>query len=491
MTATSPPPTVDPSGPMLARRVGLVMLIIYGVGDMVGSGIYGTIGAAAQSMGNAVWLAFVGSMVAAGLTGLSYAALASRYPRAAGAAFITHHAYRFGFLAYVVGLAVAASGLTSMATNSNVFAGTLAAFVEPVPMLGGVSPWMVVLAFIALMTFFNFWGITHSMWANVVCTAVEVGGLVFIIVVGIRYWGSVDYLHTPPPEVLAGGAAMGQTFGGSGASGTSGASGGGLDLWLIASGAVLTFFAFVGFEDMLNVAEEVRHPRKNMPWGIVLALGITAFLYIMVAITVVSVVHYGDLGDATLGAPLAQVTDRAAPWLPGWVFEAITLFAASNSVLINYIMASRMVYGMSRQGLLPPVLGRVHAKRHTPHVAIGVLMVIVVVLSLSSGVAQLGAATSLLLLLVFCVVNMALVVLMLRKGEPKGGFEVPVIVPILGSLACAGLIAARLSRMMADPDGWHAPAIAGGLVAFIALLYAIARPRPVSSDALLKAEDAM
>jgi amino acid transporter len=457
---------------MIARRMGLFLLVVYGVGDMVGSGIYGTIGEAAAGMGNAVWLAFVASMFAALFTGLSYASLASRYPRAAGAAYITQRAYRLGFLSYVVGLSVTASGLTSMATNSNVFARTLTAFLEPVPILGAIEPWLAVLVFLGVMTFINFWGIQESMWTNVLCTAVEVGGLLFVIAVGARFWGSVNYLQTPPPAAIAG----------------AGAPGGGLDLWLITSGAVLTFFAFVGFEDMLNVAEEVKDPRRTMPWGIVVALSITTLLYLATSITAVSVVSYRDLGDATRGAPLAQVTDRAAPWLPGWIFEGVTLFAAANSVLINYIMGSRMLYGMARQGLLPSALGRVHRSRHTPHVAILTLLAVVIVLAVAGEITELASATSLLLLMVFCIVNAGLIVLKYRPGEERGAFEVPSIVPLLGVLCCGGLIAARLGRVFSDPAAnWQAPTIAGGLVILIGVVYVVFvfwRGRPGESIAV-------
>src|SRR3989304_3504990 len=178
------------TAPKLIRSMGLFSLVVYGVGDMVGSGIYGTVGKAAGMLGNAVWLAFVVSMVAAVLTGLSYACLASRYPRSAGAAYVTHRAYGFAHLSYLIVLPVTASGLTSMATSTNVFANTLQA------MIGG--PWIVlVLAFLGFMTAVNFWGLRQSMWTNLVCTAIEVGGLLFLVAVGSRYWGSVDYFEPP------------------------------------------------------------------------------------------------------------------------------------------------------------------------------------------------------------------------------------------------------------------------------------------------------
>src|SRR5690606_32940522 len=297
-SASQSPSAASPStsAPQLVRRIGVASLIAYGAGDMVGAGTYGTIGVATASMGNAVWLAFVGSMVAAMLSGLSYASLASRLPRAGGAAYVVHRAYRLPLLAYIVGLTVVASGLTSMATSSTVFATTLSTFLDQVPWLAWTESWLVLLGFVGVVSLINFIGIRESIWANWVCTLVEVAGLVFVVAVGLRWWGSVDYLETP------------------GSAGNGGFSG--LDLSLLASGAVLTFFAFVGFGAMLNGAEEGKRPERRMPIGIVTAIGVTTVLYLAIAVTAVSVVDYRDLGDASLGAPLQQITDRAAPWLP-------------------------------------------------------------------------------------------------------------------------------------------------------------------------------
>ena len=212
-------------------------------------------------------------MVAAILTGLSYASLASRYPRAAGAAFVTNHAYGFPYLSYLIGLLVTASGLTSMATSTNVFTNTLQS------LIGG--PWIVLaLGFLGFMTLVNFWGLKESMWTNLVCTAVEVGGLLFIVAIGLRYWGTIDYFETPAATFDPQGQIIDH----------------GLGVPLLLSGAVLTFFSFIGFEDMLNVAEEVKEPERTMPWGIVFALAVATVLYISVAVTAVSVVDYRELG---------------------------------------------------------------------------------------------------------------------------------------------------------------------------------------------------
>lgn len=443
--------------------MGLFSLVVYGVGDMVGSGIYGTVGKAAGTMGNAVWLAFVISMVAAILTGLSYASLASRYPRAAGAAFVTNHAYGLPYLSYLIGLLVTASGLTSMATSTNVFANTLQSLFD--------LPWIVaVLGFLGFMTAVNFYGLKQSMWTNLVCTTVEVGGLLFIIAVGARYWGSVDYLATP--QVVD---AQGQLVDG------------GIGLEMLLSGAVLTFFSFIGFEDMLNVAEEVKEPERTMPWGIVLALSVATVLYIGVAVTAVSVVDYHELAKAP--APLSAICNEAAPWLPPRTFDYITMFAVANTVLINYIMGSRMLYGMARQGLLPAVLGRIHGQRNTPHVAIATLLVLVLILALSGGddaVRQLASSTALLLLFSFMVVNSALVVLMLRPGEPHGQFEVPIVVPILGILINATLI---ISRLASGEGGARAPLIAGAIVVVVSVLYFVLRPKNITDESLAALEE--
>ena len=454
---SAPNPSDNASATKLLRTMGLFSLVVYGVGDMVGAGIYGTVGKAAGMLGNAVWLAFVVSMVAAVLTGLSYACLSSRYPRAAGAAYVTHRAYGFAYLSYLVGLTVTASGLTSMATSTNVFAEKLR------ELTGG--PWIVlVLVFLGFMTLVNFWGLKQSMWTNLLCTAIEVGGLLFIVAVGARFWGTIDYFETPRATFDAQGAIVDH----------------GLGMSMLLAGSVLTFFSFIGFEDMLNVAEEVKEPERTMPWGIVLALAVATLLYISVSITAVSVVDYRVLAHAP--APLSAICNRAAPWLPARTYDFITLFAVANTVLINYIMGSRLLYGMARQGLLPAALGRVHAKRHTPHVAIVTLLVLVLILALSGGedaVRHLASATALLLLFSFMVVNSALVVLKLRPSEPPGQFEVPVIVPLLGILVNAILI---ITRLTSGEGGHRAPVIAGLIVLAATILFFVLRPKVVAED---------
>ncbi len=431
----------------LRRSIGPVQMTLYGLGSMLGSGIYGLIGKAAGQVGNAVWLSFLVAMVAALLTALSYASLGSRHPRAAGAAYIAQRAFGLPLLSFVVGLAMVCSGLTSVATQSRVFAANLAELLGfdalPAPALA--------LGFLLVLAGIVFRGIRESMWMNVTCTIIEASGLVIVVAVGASYWGGVDYMETPVTDTA-----------------TS---------LLVLQGSVLTFFAFIGFEDTLNVAEECRNPRTTVPVGLITAMAIAAILYIGVAVTAVSVVPWRDLADAP--GPLTEVMRRAAPWLPAAVFSGITLFAVANTALVNYITASRLLYGMSRQGLLPEPLARVHSGRRTPHVATAALLLLLVPLAVLGSIAELASATVLLLLIVFAVVNGALVVLKRREGELKGRFEVPLVVPLLGMAVCVLMVIVRVAS-----GDWQAPAIAGSLLLAIIAAYVLWRPSGEQLDSV-------
>jgi APA family basic amino acid/polyamine antiporter len=431
----------DAAAPALIRSIGPFQLTLYGLGSMLGSGIYGLIGQAAGQVGNAVWASFLVAMVAALLTALSYASLGSRYPRAGGAAFVTQKAYGMPLLSFVVGLAVVCSGLASVATQSQVFAANLAVLLAP----GAFPVWATGAGFLLVMAGLVLRGIRESMWVNVAFTLIEAAGLLLVVAVGIPYWGSVDLLEMPDVP------------------------GGDATALLVMHGAVLTFFAFIGFEDTLNVAEECRDPQRTIPMALVTAMVIGALIYVAVAVTAVSVVPWRELSEAA--GPLTEVIARAAPAIAPWVFTAVTLFAVANTALVNYVTSSRLVYGMAQQGLLPRALGHVHPRRRTPHLAAMTLLAILLPLGILGSVASLASASVLLLLAVFAVVNGALFILKRRKGEPPGRFEVPQWVPASGTVICLALIGIRVSS-----SDWHAPALAVGLLLGILALYALVRP---------------
>jgi amino acid transporter len=255
----------DGSQPTLKRSIGPIELTLYGLGSMLGSGIYALIGQAAGIVGNAVWLSFLAALCAALLTAMSYASLGSRYPRAGGAAYVTERAFGRPVFSFLVGLALVCSGLTSVATQSRVFSVNLAQLFgwETIPIEA------LALGFLLFMAGVVFRGIRESMWFNVICTVVEASGLLIVIAVSLSYWGSVDYFEIPPEKADVGTAL------------------------LILQGSILTFFAFIGFEDTYNVAEEVKNPERTIPIALVSAMLLATGLYIAVAISVVSVAGRG------------------------------------------------------------------------------------------------------------------------------------------------------------------------------------------------------
>lgn len=396
--------------PQLVRRITLVSLIFYGIGDILGAGIYGLVGKAAGIMGNGVWLAFLISAAAAIFTGLTYASLGSRYPRAAGIAYILKKSFRSNFLAYVFGIMVLCSGLVSMATASRAFSGYLSGMI-PILSLN-----MGILVFMALLTLIVLKGIKESMWANIVCTVIELSGLLLVIVVGISFVGDVSLLDftsekNPTPQ---------------------------LQMPLMLTGAILTFYSFMGFEDIMNVAEEVENPTVNLPIGIIVAVLVSSVIYMLISVIAVSVIPAAELAKST--QPLVDVVAKAAPWFPSKLFSVISMFAIANTALLNFIMGSRLIYGMSRERLLPKVLGYVSAKTNTPITAILVCIAVVLLMAFTGDVAILAKSSSLLLLTGFFMMNISLIILKRRKSEEKGRFEIPYIIPVCGAVLAVTLI---------------------------------------------------
>jgi basic amino acid/polyamine antiporter, APA family len=432
--------TPNTQPPRLLPTMGAGMLALYGLGSMLGAGIYGLVGKAAGMLGGMVWASFLIAMVAALLTGLSYASLGSRYPRAGGAAYVIQRAFGLRMLSYVAGLCVVASGMTSMATGSRIVATNLQALFD----LDGVPVILIAVLYLALLCAVVWRGLKESLWFNAICTLVEASGLILVIVMGARFWGQADLLELPTQQDWA-------------ATGL-----------LLTQSAVLTFFAFIGFEDTLNVSEEVKNPARNVPLGLIGAMLGATVLYMLIAITAVSVVHWDVLAVAP--APLGAVMERAAPWIPAVVYTVITIFAVANTALINFVMGSRLVFGMARQGLLPKVLAKIHPKRNTPHVAAVAIFIAVSILLSVGDVSQLASATVILLLAVFVLMNMAQIALARRMGEPPAPVKLPMMVPILGGLICAVLLVVR-----AATGEIVAPLIAGGLLALIIALYLMTR----------------
>jgi len=416
----------DPSAPSLKRSFGLVTLVAFGIGDILGAGIYGLIGNVAREVGNAVWASFLVAFIVAAFTGLSYVELGSRLPHAGGEARYAESAFRRKWLAYLVGFLVLLSGIVSISTVSHIFANYLTA-------QDGLLPWMppeiARLLFLLGIAGVTYWGIQQSSTTNVICTLVEMGGLLVVVIVALPSFGSVDYLELPVGE---GGVPLE-----------------GVPIWALLGGGVLAFYSFIGFEDLANVAEEVKDPRRNLPRAIVIALSVAALFYGLVSIAAVSVVPHEELATSKATAPLLEVVRRAAPDFPIRIFSVVALFAVTNTALVNFVMGSRLLYGMANQGLVPAALGRVHAGRSTPHLSILLMLLVTMALTSSLEKATLAGTTSLVLLVVFFVVNLSLIALKLRREEVEEGVvQVPLFVPFTGAALTVALAFATQEKAL-------------------------------------------
>ena len=400
----------DPNRPQLRRSLGFWALVVYGVGDILGAGIYAMVGKVAGVAGAASWAAFAVALLVASLTALTYAELGGRFPRSAGESFFAEQAFARPGLSLVVGWVVLCSGVLSLATVSVAFGGYMSGLVS------GVPSWVTVVGILLVLALINFRGMRESSATNVVATMVELSGLLIVIVSGALFLQSESDVS------------VARTI----------EAGRDTDWTAIARGAALGFFAFIGFEDMVNVAEEVKDPGRNMPRAILTALCVTGVVYLLVVIVATSVIAPAVL--AASDAPLLAVVRASTEAVPDRLFTLIALFAVANTGLLNFIMGSRLIYGMSRQGLLPRALGKVHAKRRTPHVAILTVLVVAMSLALSGTLTYLAGTTSLLLLLVFFTVNASLLTIKRRDVEPVLTFSTPLAVPIAGALTCIALM---------------------------------------------------
>src|SRR3712207_5453630 len=376
--------------PELRRGIGPWLLLFFVLGDIVGAGIYALVGEVGGLIGGAIWAAFLCAFILAIFTAASYAELVTKYPRAGGSATYVNNAFRNPFISFMVAFAVMASGITSACTLTLAFSGDYLAQFITVPVLGAA------LVFMILINLINFYGISESVRINVILTIVEITGLLLIIVIGVG-------------ALFAGTGDPGRAF--EFKEGTS-------VLTALLAGTVLAFYALIGFADSVNVAEETRHPSNTYPRAIFGALLLAGVIYLLVTFTASMVVPTGTLAESS--GPLREVVERGPIAVPTTLFAAIALLAVSNGALINMIMASRLIYGMADQGVMPTVFSNVHPGRRTPWVSIIFTTAIALILLVTIGgndeaLSTLGSTTVVLLLIAFVMVNIS--VLVLRRDE--------------------------------------------------------------------------
>jgi len=395
----------------LKRTIGLPLLLLYGLGNILGAGIYVLIGKVAGEAGMYVPLAFFVAFVVAGFSAFTYSELSARYPLAAGEAVYIDEGFHFTTLSRVTGLLIACSGMVSAATIARGFYGYFNTFIQ-LPEL------VVVAGLVLLLGALTIWGISESVVAAASLTVIEVFGLLLII------WAGSDVLTDLPAhtEVLLPPMQYAVVTG-------------------IMLGAFLAFFAFIGFEDMVNIAEEVKDPQRNLPAAILLALLIATLIYALVALVAVASVDVETLVASK--APLADVLAATSSINPQTI-SFISMIAIVNGALIQLIMASRLFYGMANKGWLWRRLSRVDARTHTPVAATVLVVMITLGLALWFPLEALAKGTSYLVLIVFALVNAALILIKRSRPAPQGVLNNPLWVPVTGFITCASLVVFQL-----------------------------------------------
>lgn len=359
----------------LARTINLPLLALYGLGTILGAGIYVLVGKVAGLAGMLAPLAFLVAALIALFTALSYAQLVALFPKSAGEAVYVLKGLKRQTLATVVGWLVVMTGIVSSATLVNGFIGYLGVFVT-------LPHWLGVVLVVACLGAVAAYGIRESMWLSAIMTLVEIGGLIIVIIFGGDHLLTADYAFSdyfiPTSFSQLGG---------------------------VLSAAFLAFYAFIGFEDMVNVAEEVKEPGKTIPKGIFIAVVVSTFLYILITLIAINALPLNQL--AASDAPLSLILEGEESGAANTV-AFISLFAIINGVLIQIIMASRVLYGMVAQRSAPAIFGWVSPLTHTPLVATLMVMLAVIVFALWLPVMQLAKITSFIILLVFCLINYSL-----------------------------------------------------------------------------------
>ncbi|HLE07269.1 MAG TPA: amino acid permease [archaeon] len=392
--------------PKLKRELGLFEMVMYGVGIILGAGIYVLVGKAAGEAGNAVWMAFVLSAILASLTGLSFAELASMFPKSAGPYLYAKKAFGSKLFAFLIGwLMIFAIGVAATAVSLG-FAGYFNS-------LFGTGIILTAALAIALMSLINFWGIKESAQLNIIFTSIEMLGLLIIIFIAIPHLGSVNYFEMP--------------FGFSG----------------VVAATILIFFAYLGFEDLVNVSEEVKNARKIVPLALLLSIAISSVLYILVSISAVSLLDWRELGASS--APLAHAAEGAFA-NSKLIISVIALFATFNTALFLLVAGSRLVYGISSMGALPRIFQAVHKARRTPWVAVAFLGILAIAFLSLGGIKRVAQLTDWSAFFVFAAINLAVVVLRYKEPHTQRPFKVPLsfgnfaVLPAIGFLFSAAML---------------------------------------------------
>lgn len=412
MSSMSPPAnSAEKQQASLKRTLSLPLVTFYGLGNILGAGIYVLVGKVVAHAGVFAPLSFLIAALLACLSAFAYAELAARFPLSAGEAVYVQEGIGIQSVSRLVGLLIILAGIVSAATILRGFTGYLQVFLP-------VHDVAALLVLIVLLGGLAAWGISESVFVAALITVVEIIGLLLIIGVAAPGLAQLRPVTADFSPLLETGVWNG-----------------------IFVGGFLAFYAFIGFEDMVNVAEEVQQPRRNLPRAILVALAVSSLLYFLVALAAVTSVP-GEL-LATSEAPLAflyaYVTGREPV-----LITLISMFAVINGALIQIIMASRVCYGMGRKRWLPAIFARVHNVTRTPVIATLSVALLVLIMALWLPLETLAKATSYFLLVVFSLINLSLWRLKRRAPHPAGVICVPRWVPVSGFFASTVFVGIQL-----------------------------------------------
>ena len=388
-------PTEAP--PSLQRVLGLTEVTAGGLGIIIGAGIYVLLGAATAYAGPLVWLAFLMAALLSALTGLSYAELSSMFPSAAGEYEYTRRALP-EWIAFVVGWTMIVGLVVAAATVSIGFGRYVGFFVN-------VDPRAAALVLLMTVSLVATAGIKQSARITVGLSVVQVGGLVLVVAIGLPHIGDVD---------LFGGADPAGVF----------------------SAAALVFFAFIGFDEVITLAEETKDPTRTVPRALLLALGLSTLLYVAVAVAAVSVL--GSAALATSSRPLAEVMAHVLGARGATVVAVIAVLTTTNTTLLALTAGSRVIYGMAKAGAMPPALAKVHRRRGTPMHATMIAVLVAGAFAAVGDFTVIAAVTDFAVYIVFLAVNATVIILRRTRPELPRPFAVPgairgvPVVPLLG-----------------------------------------------------------
>jgi len=418
-------PAID-AGPGLRRSVTLLQAVMYGVGLILGAGIYVLIGDVAAIAGNAMWISFLLAAAMATLTGLSYAELSSVFPKSAAEYVYVKAGFNNDFLALFIGCLTIFVAITSAATVAIGFSGYLAV------LLPGYPPMLYAIGLVLALSFLNYYGIRESVWVNSIFTLVEVSGLLIIIGVGLSIGSVADTNYLEMPGIAySSHAAIIST---------------------ILASTVLVFFAYYGFENISNISEETKNPTRTIPRALVFSILVTTIIYILVAISTVALVGWEEISRSN--APLALAASKALGNNGIIILTILALFATTNTVLMMLISGSRIIFGIAKyDDAIPSILAEVHSSRKTPWLAIIFTMAftLATIILYTGKISDVASISVFSILVVFALVNLSVISLRFKQPSLRRPFMSPFRVKKFPVLPMIGLVITFVMMIQFNP----------------------------------------